>query len=158
MSAKGARDHARKQGRQTYSTGIPCKHGHIAPRKTTSGQCTACYALLVARPGYKAHRREQMKDYNAKDFRKAQNRASHLRLRYGLTSEAYSRLLASQGGACGICRTKKLPARGTFYVDHCHGTGKIRGLLCHQCNTGIGHMRDSVELLRAAIDYLESPK
>jgi hypothetical protein len=45
--------------------------------------------------------------------------------------------------------------RGTFHVDHCHETGKIRGLLCHSCNTGIGKLGDNLEGLQKAVSYLE---
>lgn len=73
--------------------------------------------------------------------------------RYGLTEEDYDRLVASQDGACAICRRE--PPEGTnLAVDHSHADGRVRGLLCGPCNVGLGMFRDDPALLRAAIDYL----
>ncbi len=78
-----------------------------------------------------------------------------LKMRYGITPETYATILAAQGGRCAICRTESSDGSGRrFHIDHCHATGMIRGLLCSGCNTGIGQLGDSVELLRSAIEYL----
>jgi Recombination endonuclease VII len=66
--------------------------------------------------------------------------------------EARHRLLKEQNGLCAICGNKESERR--LALDHCHDTGKIRGLLCGTCNTGIGMLKDSVELLEAATKYL----
>lgn len=94
--------------------------------------------------------------------RKADNTSSKLatkryqtKKKYGLTLEAYDELLASQGGCCAICGAEKAGGRGRFHVDHCHATGKIRGLLCHGCNIGLGSFRDDAAVMRRAADYLE---
>lgn len=72
-----------------------------------------------------------------------------LRVKYGLSFEDYEELLIAQEGRCAICnRMKKL------HVDHCHETGKVRGLLCNNCNCGIGNLQDSVEIVKKALDYL----
>ncbi len=75
---------------------------------------------------------------------------------YGITEERFAALSQAQGGRCSICR--KLPeevsARGCLVVDHDHRTGAVRGLLCHKCNSGIGFLNDSPQLLAAAISYL----
>lgn len=70
--------------------------------------------------------------------------------RYGLTDESYQVLVKAHRGRCAICSAKQ-----KLYVDHCHVTGRVRGLLCMGCNTGVGHLRDSPRLLRLAIAYLE---
>lgn len=62
-------------------------------------------------------------------------------------------LFVSQGSACAICRTPTPTGRG-WHVDHCHTTQKVRGVLCHHCNTGLGMFRDSPTALAAAITYL----
>lgn len=80
-----------------------------------------------------------------------------LRFKYDITVAQWNELHTSQGGKCQICKeilpeitaSEKIPA-----VDHCHKTGKIRGLLCHPCNAGLGHFKDSIELLQKAINYL----
>lgn len=66
----------------------------------------------------------------------------------------YDSLLALQGGACAICRTTNSGKR-MFHIDHCHTTGKVRGLLCSNCNVGIGNLRDNIDILKSAVAYLE---
>ena len=83
------------------------------------------------------------------------DRAYKLKYTYGITLEDFNEMLKKQKGKCAICGTKEPRGRG-FCVDHCHNTGKIRGILCHGCNTGIGSLRDSTELLRKAINYLKT--
>lgn len=93
---------------------------------------------------------------------------TYLRRTYGLTLERYSELLAEQGGCCAICgepptvqnsgrwtRKRRRPAPPKLVVDHDHETGKVRGLLCGMCNAGLGHLKDSLDVLRFAIKYLE---
>ena len=63
-------------------------------------------------------------------------------------------ILKKQNNSCAICGTKKPGGHGTFVVDHCHKTSKIRGLLCNHCNTGLGKLGDNVENLQKAIRYL----
>lgn len=78
---------------------------------------------------------------------------------YGLTAEDYTHLFAAQGGKCAVCRCAYESARSRdLYVDHCHETGVVRGLLCRTCNLGLGHLGDSPSLLRAAAEYLEQTK
>lgn len=79
-----------------------------------------------------------------------------LRKNYGLTPADYNEMLKKQNGKCAICGVDS-PGRknGTnFYVDHCHATGLVRGLLCHSCNLGIGHLKDDVRLVESALQYL----
>jgi hypothetical protein len=76
---------------------------------------------------------------------------------YKMTEAEYWAMHKNQGGVCWICGGKQ-KGRGAknnvLSVDHNHKTGKIRGLLCTNCNTGIGNLRDSIELLQKAIQYL----
>ena len=78
----------------------------------------------------------------------------YLKKHYGITPAIYEALLIKQHGACAICRKKNLGTR-RLAVDHNHTTGKIRGLLCAKCNSGLGLFNDSVSLLISAMDYLE---
>lgn len=89
------------------------------------------------------------------DCRKAQRRANGLMSAYGITLEEYDDLLKQQGGRCKICGTDTPGHKGRFHVDHDHSTGKIRGLLCHACNTGIGLLGDNPTRLKKAAQYLE---
>ncbi len=85
---------------------------------------------------------------------KARNR--DLKRRYGITLDDYDRILVLQNNKCAICNSTSSGKKNNkyFVVDHCHTTGKIRGLLCHGCNVGMGHLQDDVELLEKAIAYL----
>lgn len=77
---------------------------------------------------------------------------------YKITEEQYWQMHADQNGVCLICggRQKGRGAKNNVLsVDHNHDTGKIRGLLCTNCNTGIGNLRDSIKLLKKAIEYLK---
>ncbi len=83
---------------------------------------------------------------------------SRMRRKYGITAEEYQRLLAAQGGHCAICpATEPGYGRKYFTVDHDHKTGKVRGLLCVRCNTGLGMMEDSADRMEAAAQYIKSP-
>ena len=82
----------------------------------------------------------------------AGERERHLVRKYGVTLERYREMLEQQGGACAICRKTQQRA---FDVDHCHTTGRVRGLLCTNCNRMIGHAADDADRLRAAAAYLE---
>jgi hypothetical protein len=77
-----------------------------------------------------------------------------LRRKYGLSADDWHDLLVAQRGACAICGTTTAGGPG-FHVDHCHTTGKIRGLLCGPCNTGIGQLKDDPDVIRAAAAYVE---
>ncbi|MDX6215898.1 MAG: hypothetical protein QOG99_1482 [Frankiales bacterium] len=74
----------------------------------------------------------------------------HLKRRYGIGADDVERMVAEQGGLCAICR--QAPAE---HVDHCHDKGHVRGILCFNCNGGLGQFRDRVDILKKAIDYLE---
>ncbi len=91
------------------------------------------------------------------DKLKVSGRRSKLKAKFGITLEQYDAMLADQGGRCGNpgCRTDVPRGNGRFHVDHDHATGKVRGLLCNQCNVGIGNLRDSVAVLLGAVEYLK---
>jgi hypothetical protein len=82
-------------------------------------------------------------------------RASRLR-KFGLTADQYEAMLAAQGGGCAICRWKQTARR--LAVDHCHTTGKVRGLLCTRCNCAIGNLKEDPALFARALFYLEQHK
>lgn len=74
--------------------------------------------------------------------------------RYGITDADRLRIRQSQGGKCAVCKNE-LQGGQREHIDHCHDTGIVRGILCSECNTGIGKLGDSAELLRIAANYLE---
>ena len=81
------------------------------------------------------------------------SRERSLLVYYGITLAEYTAMLDAQSGRCKICNS--LPGKRSLCVDHCHTTGKIRGLLCDSCNRGLGLMKDSAQILFSAIGYLE---
>ncbi len=88
-----------------------------------------------------------------------QNRNTRLKREFGLDHEKYNKILLSQNGVCAICHCKETSTyKGKIKrlaVDHCHKTGKVRGLLCQGCNQAIGHAKDSIEILTNAVLYLK---
>jgi len=90
--------------------------------------------------------------------RKQIHRKSGLK-KYGLTPEEYAVILDNQDGLCAICNSSpKESLHGVLAVDHCHKSGKMRGLLCNQCNLGLGCFDDSYIHLQNALEYLNAPK
>ena len=76
-----------------------------------------------------------------------------LKYRYGITLAERDAMLAAQGYVCAICGTDN-PGKGDWHTDHCHSSGRVRGILCNNCNKLLGHARDNTDTLRNAIEYL----
>lgn len=74
---------------------------------------------------------------------------------YGVSVAEYDTMREKQGHKCAICGTHESDLKRALSVDHCHTTGVVRGLLCDSCNLGIGKLRDSAAMLRAAASYLD---
>ncbi len=74
--------------------------------------------------------------------------------RYGITEAERVKIRSFQDGKCAVCKDT-LKGGKREHIDHCHDTGIVRGILCSECNTGIGKLGDSAELLRIAANYLE---
>lgn len=87
------------------------------------------------------------------------SRNTHLKNTMGISLKIYEELLAAQRGVCAICgNVETALGRGgaikPLAVDHCHTTGRVRGLLCYACNTMLGFSKDNVTVLQTAINYL----
>lgn len=94
---------------------------------------------------------KRMQTYNREQRpRDREQRRNHwVKSAYGITVQQENEMWAAQGGRCAICgRRRKL------VVDHCHDSGVVRGLLCRECNTGLGHLGDTPAGLRRALRYL----
>lgn len=113
---------AQVRGLDRYFTGKPCKHGHVAERRTNRGTCLDC-------------EKDSMKRWPRKP-NPYKVRLSHLRRRYGLSEEDYVVLMELQKGSCACCGVKLCETRRPS-VDHNHDTGKVRGIVCHGCNIHI---------------------
>lgn len=79
---------------------------------------------------------------------------NRIKRKYGVTKEQYLKMMEDQKGVCAICKGLNLTTRKRLVVDHCHKTGKVRGLLCDPCNKGIGLLRDSDGIAHQAQIYL----
>ena len=88
------------------------------------------------------------------------DRERNLQKSFGIGLDEYNAMLDKQGGVCSICEEEETTIRSgrvmALSVDHCHETGKIRGLLCNSCNRALGKFKDSVQNLASAIRYLEA--
>lgn len=124
-------------------------------------KCSKCDAILNELNWWKSWKKQGTniciscgrtanKKYDTKD--NAKNRK--LKLSFGITLDDYNNLLKKQDYKCAICKTTEPLGKGNFHIDHCHKSEKIRGLLCHHCNVGLGHFKDNIDLLNIAIKYL----
>jgi hypothetical protein len=98
-------------------------------------------AKMYAKKYYSTHRRE------------AKSAAWRFR-GIEFTPEQYDELIEKQNNRCAICNRHQSEFQRTFDLDHDHNTGKVRGLLCHNCNNGIGHFKDDIEIMEKAIVYI----
>src|SRR3974390_2536713 len=86
-------------------------------------------------------------------YSSATQRRHHLKHKYGITPEEQGILFASQNFKCATCGSYDPKRKTGWHVDHCHATKKVRGVLCHGCNTALGLVRDDPTVLRALAEY-----
>lgn len=138
-----------------------------APRVSREGTKT-CTKCGVTKPlsnynrdakktsGYRSHCKScTSTGYRQWSVSGERGRVSKLRSRFGMSVEDYDRILAAQNNGCAICGKSPSENGKRLSIDHNHDTGKVRGLLCQPCNTGIGLLNDSPSQLRLALRYLE---
>ena len=112
--------------------------------------CRACGEI---KPHSEWHRNATASDglsTRCKACRAIRGRQDHLMRQYGLTEAERDELIAGQGGVCCICLAA-LPE----HVDHCHETGRVRGVLCFSCNAALGQFKDRPDVIRRAATYVE---
>lgn len=108
---------------------------------------------------YYRNHQEKINKYNREWQKKnrsklhASCRRHRLKKNFGLTIDQYSQLLEKQNRKCAVCKVFNNSQRH-FPVDHDHVTGKVRGLLCPNCNMAIGMFKENKEIIKAALDYL----
>lgn len=150
--------------REKKYEGSKCKKCGTLIKYTINGSCVECTLRrsrknldnkeLMAKYRTKQKKTRQYSDY--KRIQREENFDSTFNgdiflSKYGLTHKEYDGMFKSQGGKCKICGNK---FDYRLHVDHCHTTGKVRGLLCRGCNTGLGQFQDDPRILREAINYL----
>jgi hypothetical protein len=113
--------------------------------------------VAVAAKLYKADNAEKLAKYDQTYWSENKAKlAADARLRkYGISQEQFDELLKTQNGQCAVCQMNFADANKAAFVDHCHATGRVRGLLCTKCNSGIGLLGDTLERLEAAVAYLK---
>jgi len=115
--------------------------------------CGQCY-----RREYRVTHADQLKKYNAKYAKKIDSETAHgykIKQIHGVTKEQYKTLLLKQDSKCAICFVDQSALKRRLAVDHNHITGQIRGLLCSNCNTAIGSLKERSLSLISALNYLE---
>lgn len=128
------------------------------------GLCSQCYhKKLKQDPNYRAKRLVYEKRYKeankekVKAWAKARSKkheSKRMFRKYGIDYDQYCHLVIIQGGVCAIC--KRDNGKHKLLIDHCHKTGKVRGLLCKKCNTGIGLLGDCAALISRAVEYCKN--
>lgn len=140
-----------------YKTCTGCKklkprtdfYGHPATRSKLHSRCKECFKSSLKTSRLNPDHKKRWAEYQWR---------SVLRRLYGIEQEDYENFLLAQNNICAICGNNTGSARTSkLHVDHDAETGKVRGLLCSQCNNGLGRFHDSPDLLRKAANYIENP-
>ncbi|MFD5229584.1 endonuclease VII domain-containing protein [Streptomyces qaidamensis] len=161
-----ARDKNRRDGLQVHCRECVAKYSaaHYRRRREAVGKpvrervdvpagyklCRTCGEI---KPHSEWHRNATASDglsTRCKACRAVQGRQGHLKRQYGITEAERDGLIASQGGVCCICLSA-VPE----HVDHCHKTGRVRGVLCFSCNAALGQFKDRPDAIRRAAAYVE---
>ena len=109
--------------------------------------CTPCRRIRELKT-YHKNKHKNPYDYEKdKDFK--------LKKAYGISFQEYKEMLHAQEGRCAICGTTDTGKRKAFAVDHCHDCGEVRGLLCGSCNTAIGLLKEDLDVMQRAMDYVK---
>ena len=165
-SASFAADRNRRDGLQPRCRTCVAEYSaaHYRRRREAAGKtvrakaevrpgCKLCRTCAGIKPHSDRHRNATASDglsTRCKACRAIEGRAGHLKRQYGITEAERDDMVASQMGMCSICFSA--PA---VHVDHCRETGRVRGVLCFNCNSAIGTLGDDPGTLRRAIAYLE---
>lgn len=146
-----------RMGNGSYKYLVRCDCGTekiIGYSQMTSGKAKSCGCLSKRTgkdsPNYK-HGLSQNRD--TAEYKRYQ-RECFDKFKYGLEPEQKQSMINQQNNCCAICGYVFGQKKGDMKVDHCHTSGNVRGLLCDLCNRGIGMLKDNVENLQNAIQYL----
>lgn len=117
----------------------------------TCAYCITCWRAYSAR--YRENHRQTTRESKRRTWNKNKDKYNLNRKLGGVST--YKNLLEKQNNVCAICENEETSRRyKTLSVDHCHNTGKIRGLLCSNCNRALGLFRDNIKILEKAVVYL----
>lgn len=139
--------------------------------KANKSKCKTCLKKYnkerLQSPEIKKRQLEKQKNWRQdpknKEAKKRKDRDCYLKRTHNISLDKFEAILYIQGGGCAICGSN-FPGRNSFHVDHdhfcCPGEKTcgncVRGLLCENCNHGLGNLKDDVKILKKAIEYLET--
>tara|TARA_B100001057_G_scaffold133155_1_gene132593 strand:- start:338 stop:772 length:435 start_codon:yes stop_codon:yes gene_type:complete len=138
------RREAKAKGLKTYFNGKPCPHGHLSEKYTCDGKCLRCCQIR--------YEKSSPVPYNKR-------RNSILKTKFGISLDQYNDMLKKQNNRCMVCNqleTRRSNKGGIRFlaVDHCHTTGKVRGLLCGNCNVALGLLNEDRDRIQKLIEYI----
>ena len=137
-------------------------HNEIVHRRHTCKKCRYPDKRVWEKEHYRKNKEKIKERVNRrKSTEEGMNalKSSYLKHEYGITLKEYYETLNKQNGVCAICFGKELLSGKKYMaVDHNHSTGKVRGILCNRCNSGLGFFKDDIKLFYSAIKYIESDK
>jgi hypothetical protein len=158
-----------EEGKKTYIGSTTCKYCGSYEKYVSSYNCAPC---SIKKGLEKLSNEELMRPYRTKEKQKRKTqewrknnpsklkeqylRSSISRNGYNITEEQYYDKLNNQNRVCAICKSKC--QKGRLSIDHSHDDGNVRGLLCRNCNLGLGNFKDSIDFLENAVLYLKSYK
>jgi hypothetical protein len=116
---------------------------HADKRNTTTGLYSWCKSCKTAKTN----------QWNKDNFNKKKN-GNYLR-QYGISLQDYQEMKKAQNNCCATCDRNESELKRSLMVDHCHTSGKIRGLLCDECNLSLGKIKDNIQTLEKMILYLK---
>ena len=140
---------ARANGDKTY-IGVDCPKNHGGLRYTKYGQCIEC--IKDAKSKYRETDKGKATEAKYQETYGKENRQKLKLNLYKISVAEFNEILFKQNSKCAICKNDLDMGKKTC-IDHCHNSKKVRGILCWSCNVGLGHFKDSPELLKQAAVY-----
>lgn len=121
--------------------------------KPKTRKCTTCKEVHPLETFPPSNREKWGHDYRCSRCSNRRKTVFNLKKYYGLTLDEYFQQLESQSYRCYICEKHQTEVQRPFHIDHCHTTGKLRALLCSQCNVAFGMLRESPRVMQRMIEY-----
>jgi len=136
-----------------------CRNNRLASGR--GSLCKSCDTVRVKQYRRSEKGKTASAKYRASQRGRAKRKNDELK-KFGITSAFYNKLHNEQKGLCAVCGMPESVVRFgavvSLAVDHCHTTGKVRGLLCNSCNLGLGNLKDNIDIMASAISYLINSK
>lgn len=134
-----------------------CDCGKISETRVgnlTSGRSKSCGCLQRRKGKDSPQWKHGLSQQRGTEEYKIYQRQKFDKHKYNLTPEHKLAIIEAQQNCCAICKYQFGQKIGDMHVDHCHSTGKVRGMLCDKCNRGLGYFKDNPKSLRMAAEYI----